>query len=111
VTQREWDQQKPTLALLQCSSCFGQTACRSVPCACAQSLMDLNKAAIARHDAQVKALEFYAGEARALARYMAAGKDQHAEAIIASVTVLSLDAGRRADAALSVIQNNSKSEV
>lgn len=42
------------------------------------------------------ALEFYRLEAEALARYMAEGKENKADAILASVTVLSLDGGSRA---------------
>jgi hypothetical protein len=45
-----------------------------------------------------RALDFYGAEAEALARYMVDGNK--ADAILASVTVLSLDGGRRARAAL-----------
>lgn len=47
-----------------------------------------------------EALDFYRCEAEALARYMAERKEDKSEAILASVTVLSLDGGRRAREAL-----------
>ena len=51
------------------------------------------------------ALDFYEGEAEALARYMAEGKENKTDAIMASITVLSLDAGRRAREALSELKD------
>lgn len=47
-----------------------------------------------------EALEFYRIEAEALARYMADSKENKADAILAAVTVLSLDGGNRAAKAL-----------
>lgn len=44
------------------------------------------------------ALEWYRDEAKALAKNMAGGA--HTQGVLASVTVLTLDAGQRADAAL-----------
>jgi hypothetical protein len=56
----------------------------------------------ARIEALEAALRFYQCEAEALARYLAEGKENKSDAIMASVTVLSLDAGRRASAALAL---------
>lgn len=47
-----------------------------------------------------EALGWYGEEAKAIAKHMAKGAHVRAEAILASVTVLSLDGGRRADAAI-----------
>lgn len=46
--------------------------------------------------ATIDALNFYRYEAEALARYMIEGKENKSDAILAAVTVLSLDGGRRA---------------
>jgi len=46
--------------------------------------------------ATLDALNFYRCEAEALARYMVEGKETKTDAIMASLTVLSLDGGRRA---------------
>lgn len=48
------------------------------------------------------ALSWYADEARALQRHMASGA--HTPAVLASLTVLALDAGYRAEAAISTIE-------
>lgn len=50
-------------------------------------------------DAVRQALEWYAAEAEALAKNTATGA--HTQAVLASVTVLALDGGRKARAALS----------
>jgi hypothetical protein len=47
-----------------------------------------------------EALGWYADEARALAKHAASGA--HTQAVLASVTVLSLDGGKRADAVLNM---------
>ncbi len=49
-------------------------------------------------DLRKAALEWYRDEASALAKHMQSGA--HSQAVLASLTVLSLDAGRRAGAAL-----------
>ena len=54
--------------------------------------------AMRRAHAAEATLEWYADEARALAKHMAGGA--HSEAVLASVTVLALDAGKRAEAAM-----------
>lgn len=53
------------------------------------------------NEAKVRAaLKFYADEADALCRYLTDGRGKDSQAIMASVTVLALDAGRRAQEAL-----------
>jgi len=59
--------------------------------------------ALAAKDAEIarlrKALDWYADEARACAANSGSGKHTAAESLLASVTVLALDGGKRADAA------------
>lgn len=53
-------------------------------------------------DAARQALEWYRSEAEAIAKHFAAGNDM---AVLASVQVLSLDGGRRAEVALAEAEN------
>jgi hypothetical protein len=55
-----------------------------------------------------KALEWYAAEAMAAARYLAEGKEQKAGALLAVLTVLANDNGRRASDALAVSSTEGK---
>lgn len=52
------------------------------------------------------ALEWYADESRACNKNSHSGKHHAAEALLASVSVLALDGGRRADIALGRITNS-----
>lgn len=68
----------------------------------AEQMRDYALAATAPLEARIaeleKALKWYRDEAAALAKHMQSGA--HTQAVLASVTVLSLDAGRRADTAM-----------
>src|SRR5882724_455677 len=57
-----------------------------------------------------KALEWYASEAGAAARYMAQGKQTTADALLAILTVLANDGGGRARAALSRLNHGTSGD-
>lgn len=69
---------------------------------------ELRKIAEANKSKVKTALEFYGAEAEALARHMTEDRVNKSDAILASVTVLSLDGGRRAREAMIEWKDRSK---
>jgi hypothetical protein len=88
--QAMWPQMISALAAIDAELGIPDDGCNST----AQTLEKIRRLRVA--------MEWYRDEARALAVNVATGV--HTAAVLASVTVLSLDAGKRADAALGIAE-------